>query len=335
MHVADDIWYWRRFGRRYHASSVYWRRLFGRRVKKVSLDIGCGCPNRDGTVGREGCVFCRPETFSRARREGWIKVSQQFEVVQNDGRNRCQGPNDPNHRGNASVATPKIAYFQAGTNTYGMVEKLTSAYEEALCQPDVVGMIVGTRPDCLPDPLLDYFEHVAQRTWLMVELGVQSLSDRSLAWMNRGHDAQTTIEAVSRLRSRQLRVGAHLILGLPGETNDQMRQSACELSRLGVEWFKFHNLYAVGGTPLAEWVESGQIRLPTAEEHRAALIHVLEHLPPTAVVDRLIGDAPPEFLIGPAWCRRKSEFLNQLQQTMEETGSYQGRLHAIPSEQVA
>lgn len=319
----SDPWYWRREGWEYHSLTVHWRRLFGQRVTKAPIDAGCNCPNRDGTLGRNGCIFCEPASFSAARREGAASIERQIARAREAAlrRNRAAGAAGP-----AATRSPlMVAYFQPGTNTYGSPDRLLAFFHEALRQEGVAGLIIGTRPDCLSDDLLPELASLAQRTWLMIELGVQTLCDRSLQWMNRGHDSRVTIDAVNRARRFGLRVGAHLILGLPGEDRAQMRTSACRLADLGVAALKLHHLYAVRGTQLARLVGSGEVRLPTAEEHAAAVIDILEHLPPEVVIDRLMGDAPPEYLVGPAWCRQKSQFLSRLRQTMRETGSYQGR----------
>lgn len=317
---ASDPWYWRRAGWAYHSLAIHWRRLFGQRVTKASVDAGCDCPNRDGTRGRDGCLFCEPASFSKARREGAATVEQQIgrarEAALQSGRGAGASGRQPLHL---------VVYFQPGTNTYGAPDRLLGLYREALRQEGVTGLIIGTRPDCLADELLAELALLARQTWLMIEIGAQSLCERSLQWMNRGHDRQAIIDAVTRTKRFGLRVGAHLIFGLPGEDVAQMRASACQLAALGVESLKIHHLYAVRGTRLAQLVQRGEVRLPTEEEHAAAVIDVLEHLPPDVVIDRLMGDAPADYLVGPAWCLRKSQFLDRLRQTMQRTGSYQGR----------
>lgn len=320
---TNDPWYWRREGWAYHSLAVHWRWLFGQRVAKAPIDAGCNCPNRDGTLGRDGCIFCEPASFSVARREGAASIEQQIARAREAAlrKNRSRGETGP-----ADERRPLlVAYFQPGTNTYGETDRLLSLYREALRQEGVVGLIIGTRPDCLADEMLAELTLLARQTWLMIEIGAQSLSERSLQWMGRGHDRQATIDAVHRARALGLRVGTHLILGLPGEDTAQMRESACQLAALGVAAMKLHHLYAVRETRLAQLVESGEVRLPTEEEHAAAVIDILENLPPHVVIDRLMGDAPPEYLVGPAWSLRKSRFLDRLRQTMREADSYQGR----------
>jgi len=330
---TNDPWYWRREGWAYHSLTAHWRRLFGQRVTKAPIDAGCDCPNRDGTLGRDGCIFCEPASFSVARREGAASIEQQV------ARARQAALRKHRHAGGADPTTARqplvVAYFQPGTNTYGATDRLLGLYREALRQEGVAGLIIGTRPDCLSDDLLAELASLARHTWLMLELGAQTMCDRSLRWMNRGHDCRATIDAVNRSRAFGLRVGAHLILGLPGEDLAQMRETACQLAALGVATMKLHHLYAVRGTRLARLVERGEIRLPTEEEHAAAVIDILEHLPPHVVIDRLMGDAPPEYLVGPAWCLEKAQFLNRLRQTMRETGSYQGRRWAGRSDETA
>lgn len=327
--AACDPWYWRRAGSTYHSLAVHWRQLFGQRVTKASVDAGCDCPNRDGTLSREGCIFCEPASFSKARRDGAATIEQQIVHAREAASRRGRG-------GRASGGRPLlVVYFQPGTNTYGNRDLLLNLYREAVRQEGVVGLIIGTRPDCLADDLLAELAVLARQTWLMIEIGAQSLCANSLQWMNRGHDRQAIIDAVTRTKQFGLRIGAHLIFGLPGEDVGQMRASACQLAILGVESLKIHQLYAVRGTRLAQLVERGEVRLPTEEEHAAAVIEVLEHLPPNVVIDRLLGDAPADYLLGPEWCLRKSQFLDRLRQTMQRSGSYQGRRWAGPPEKIA
>ncbi len=241
------------------------------------------CRRRRGTAG---CIFCNVRSFSPSRR----------------GPPRRSPPRSTTprrHLRRRNAAEHFIAYFQPGTNTYAPVDRLRAAFEEALAQPQVVGLAIGTRPDCVPDDVLDLLAELAQRTWLVVELGLQSVHDRSLAWIGRGHDYAAFVDAAERCRRRGLAIGAHVILGLPGESRDDMLATAQEIGRLGIHSVKLHNLYAVRDTPLADAVAAGTIRLPEFDEYIGYVADFLEAIPPGCVVDRLCGDAPPQYLIAP------------------------------------
>jgi hypothetical protein len=221
-----------------------------------------------------------------------------------------------------------VAYLQPATNTFGPLERLAQVCREATARADVVGLIVGTRPDCVPDPVLDLLGEISRHTWLLLELGLQTIHDRSLDWMNRGHHYQAFLDAVERARRRGLAVGAHVILGLPGESRDDMLATAREVARLGIDSIKLHNLYAVKETPLAEAVARGEVRLPDRKEYLGYLVDFLEQLPPKCVIDRLSGDAPPEFLVAPAWCLDKQGFRRAVEEELQRRRTWQGRLWA-------
>jgi radical SAM protein (TIGR01212 family) len=309
---------WRRAGLRYYAYRYYLRQRFGDgRVQKVSLDAGFTCPNVDGTVAIGGCTFCDNRSFSPSRRLKQRKLALQLA----EGIARLRRRYDVERF---------IAYFQPATNTYAPVARLRAVYEEALGHPQVVGLAIGTRPDCLPDEVLALLEELAQRTYVCLELGVQTMHDRSLAWMNRGHDHAASVQAVQRCRGRGFEVCAHLILGLPGESREDMLATADELARLGVDAVKIHNLYAVKHTPLAEQVARGEVALLSREEYVQTLVDVLERLPPWMVVERVSGDAPPDYFVGPAWCLDKPGVLQALQHELLRRDTWQGKRYRLP-----
>lgn len=303
---------WRRAGLRYHRLSHELQARFGGPVRKISVDAQCGCPNADGTLGSGGCIFCNIRSFSPSRRRPPAPIRQQLEqgIAHLNARHRVER---------------FIAYFQPATNTFAPVEQLRQWWTEALSVPGVVGLAVGTRPDCVPDEVLDLLAELAQRTWVIVEYGLQSIHDRSLDWMHRGHDYAAFLDAVQRTQRRGLDIGAHLILGLPGETREDMLATARELARLRLHAVKLHNLYAVEQTPLAALVRSGEVVLPEREAYVQWVVDVLEQLPPECVIDRLSGDAPPEFLVGPAWCLDKAGVQRAIERELERRQSWQGR----------
>ncbi|MGO8744730.1 MAG: TIGR01212 family radical SAM protein [Thermoguttaceae bacterium] len=303
---------WRASGLRYYSLNWFFRQRFGRRVWKVSVDAGLGCPNTDGTVGSGGCVFCNIRSFSPSRRLGLTSITGQLDegirrLKQRYGVDRF------------------VAYFQPATNTYAPLAKLRGWYEEALNHPEILGLAVGTRPDCVPDEVLDLLADLSRRTWVSVEYGLQTIHDRSLLWMNRGHDYQAFLDAAGRSAARGLEFGAHVILGLPGETREDMTATAKEVARLGVRSVKLHNLYAVRNTPLADAVLRGEVSLPGREEYIGYVANFLEVLPSDCVVERLCGDAPAEYLVAPAWCRDKTSIRAAVEAELARRGSWQGK----------
>ncbi len=303
---------WLDSGKRYYPLSLYLRQVFGGPVRKISVDAGFGCPNRDGTLGRGGCVFCDPKSYSPSLRFGGGKTIAE-QIGEAVGRRENRGDN------------PRLlAYFQPGTNTYASPERLRAAYLEALRQPAVVGLIVGTRPDCVDDAVLDVLAEVASQAWLTVEFGFQSIHEASLAWMRRGHGHEQSRAAVEKCRERGLRVGAHVILGLPGESSEMMQATAREMARLKIDAVKLHNLHAVKGTELAEMVTTGNVVLPTESEYVGWAVDFLERLHPGCVIERLCGNAPPEYLVAPAWCLRKSQVLAAIDAEFRRRGTHQG-----------
>jgi radical SAM protein (TIGR01212 family) len=304
---------WRGAGHRYYSYNRFLRQKFRRRVQKVSVDAGFTCPNVDGTVAIGGCTFCDNRSFSPSRR---IKRRDILEQI-SDGIRRLRIRYDCN---------TFIAYFQPATNTYAPVERLREVYERALEHPQIVGMAIGTRPDCVPDEVLDLLEEIAGKTYLAVEYGVQTIHDRSLAWMNRGHAYDAFPDAMERSRGRGFEICAHIMLGLPGETHADMLATAREIARQNPDSIKIHNLYAVKKTPLADQFERGEVTLMGREDYVRTLVDFLELLPPTMVVERVSGDAPPDYLVGPSWCLDKPGLLNALEQEFVSRDTWQGKL---------
>jgi len=306
---------WRAAGYRYFTYNYYLRSRFGHRVQKVSIDAGFTCPNVDGTLTTGGCIFCDNRSFSPSRRLPRQGVSGQID----EGIRRIRRRYDCEHF---------LAYFQPATNTYAPVERLCRLYEEALTHPQVVGMAVGTRPDCVPDDVLELLEEFSRRTYLSVEYGMQSMHNRSLDWMNRAHHHEAFVDAVQRSRGRGFEICAHVILGLPGESRKDMLATARELARLRVDAVKLHNLYAVKNTPLADEVRSGRVKLMERDAYVQTLVDCLEVLPPDCVVERISGEAPPDYFLGPAWCLDKPALQNAIVREFERRETWQGKKYA-------
>lgn len=303
---------WPAAGKRYHGVNDFFRDRFGGRVWKVSVDARCGCPNVDGTVGTGGCIFCNVRSYSPSRRLSADSISDQIR----QGARRLEQRLGV-HR--------FVAYFQPETNTYAPLPRLRELWEEAIGHPRVVGLIVGTRPDCVPDNVLDLLAEFSQRTWLSVEYGLQTIHDRSLDWLNRGHHYDAFLDAVERSRRRRLRIGAHVILGLPGESPEDMLATARELARLRIDSVKLHNLYVAKETPLADMWAAGQIELGRREQYVARVVDFLEHVPADCVVDRLSSDAPPDYLLAPRWCLDKADVRAAIEAEFERRNTWQGR----------
>jgi radical SAM protein (TIGR01212 family) len=284
---------------------------FGQRVHRVALDAGFTCPNVDGTVTVGGCVYCDNRSFSPNRRLPRRSLRAQIEDGIEILRQRYG-------------AQKFLAYFQAGTNTYAPVEKLKRLYDEALDHPDVVGLMIGTRPDCVAEPVLSLVEQYSRDRWVCLELGLQTIHDRSLRWMNRGHDFACFLDAVKRSQNRGFDLCAHVILGLPGETHDDMLATAEVCASLGLNAIKIHNLHVVKDTPLEAMYRRGEVPMFALDEYIQILCDFLERLPPEMVIHRLSGDAPGEYLIAPLWCRDKSAIVRGVEAEFRRRGTRQG-----------
>jgi hypothetical protein len=283
-------------------------------VQKVSIDAGFTCPNVDGTVAYGGCNFCDNRSFSPSRRLPRQSIVEQID----EGIRQLRRRYDCDHF---------VAYFQPATNTYAPVARLRSVFEQALSHPLVVALAIGTRPDCVPEDVLKLLAELAAETCLSVEFGMQTMHDHSLDWMNRGHRHEAMVDAVERSRDRGFEICAHVILGLPTESRDQMLETAREVARLQLDSVKLHNLYAVRDTPLGAEVLAGKVRLLERDEYIRGVVDFLELLPPTTVVERISGDSPPDFLVGPAWCLNKPDVIKALDAEFERRNTWQGRLY--------
>ena len=309
---------WRTAGQRYFSLGKALRARFGRRVQKVSIDAGFTCPNVDGSVAIGGCSFCDNRSFSPSRRLPRQSITEQIDEGIKRLKRRYQ-------------CDDFLAYFQPATNTYAPVDRLRAVYQEALAHPKVVGLVIGTRPDCVGDEVLALLEEIATSTPLYVEYGMQTMHDRSLDWMNRGHHHDAMVDAVSRSRGLGFEIGAHVILGLPGETHSEMLDTAREIGRLDLDSIKIHNLYVVHNTRLAEEYARGETRLMERDEYVRTLVDFIEILPPSIVIERITGEAPNDFFIGPTWALDKSAVRNAVDREFERRDSWQGKWHRKPS----
>lgn len=301
--------------RRYYEYGEFLRERFDGKVQKISINAGFTCPNRDGTKGWGGCTYCNNQTFSPEYCHTEKSVTEQLE----EGI-RFFSRKYPEMR--------YLAYFQAYTNTYGRTDLLIRKYEEALAYPGVVGLIVGTRPDCMPEDLLDYFAELSRRKFVMIEYGLESTLDRTLARINRGHTHEESEATIRRTAAKGLYTGAHLILGLPGESRDEMLRHADVLSRLPITTLKLHQLQLIRDTRMAKEFEEdpSDFHLYTADEYIELVIDFIERLNPSIIVERFVSQSPKELLIAPDWGLKNYEFTAKVHKRIEERNTWQGRL---------
>lgn len=302
--------------KRYHTFADELKRHFGCKVQRISVDAGLTCPNRDGSLDTAGCIFCGSSGSGSygIRRE--LDVAAQIEDGKEIMRRKYK-------------AARFIAYLQAYSNTYADIAVLRRIYETATSVPDVVGLMIATRPDCLPNDVLDLLEEFARRTYLWLELGMQSMYDRSLELINRRHDHACSVAAVERARARGLRVCAHIILGLPGETREETLAMAGELNRLGVAGVKLHLLHVMKGTRLAEMYERGEVQVMDRDGYAGLVCDFLERLDPAILIHRLTGDGGHDNLVAPRWSLKKFEILNLIDAELERRGTRQGSLFEV------
>ncbi|NLI80291.1 MAG: TIGR01212 family radical SAM protein [Deltaproteobacteria bacterium] len=301
----------------YRSFNSYLREVFGCRVQKVTIDAGLTCPNRDGRLGTGGCIYCNEKGSGTGAAARALSVSRQLE----------QGIS---FLARKYKAEKFIAYFQSFSNTYAPLERLRSLYAEALENPRVVGLSIGTRPDCVPDEILDHLADLAQDRLIWLEYGLQSSSEKTLALIRRGHGLQVFEDAVLRTRRRHLPVCVHVILGLPGEGLREMLNTARCLAGQDIQGIKLHLLYVVRGTVLHRWYESGRYRCLSRDEYAAAVGEFLSLLPPWVVIQRLTGDPHREELVAPAWSLEKEKNLQAIHDYLRTNNLYQGKHFPAP-----
>lgn len=299
----------------YNDFSGFMRRRFGFKVQKISIDGGFTCPNRDGTKGWGGCTYCNNRTFSPAYCNRHLSVGEQMR----DGI-AFFAHKYPDMR--------YLAYFQAYTNTYAAIDELRCRYEEALSVPGCVGIVIGTRPDCMPDTLLRYLQELSERTFVLVEYGIESTDDATLLRINRGHDYATAVDAVRRTAACGIPVGAHIILGLPGETPAMLAAQAATLSSLPLTTLKLHQLQLIRGTRMAREYEEHpeEFALFSLSGYIDTVIDYMERLRPDIVLERFASQSPKELLIAPDWGIKNYELVEMVKRRMRERNTWQGRL---------
>lgn len=302
----------------YNDYSTYLKSVFDCKVQKISVNAAFTCPNRDGKLGRGGCTYCNNRTFNPVYCDNGKSVRQQIE----EGKSFF------------SRKYPEmkyLAYFQAYTNTYDKLEVLKCKYEEALSVDGVIGLVIGTRPDCMPDELLDYLEELSGKTHVTVEYGIESTDDRMLEHINRGHDFKTAAETVKRTAARGIPVGGHMILGLPGDTQDSILKQPSILSELPLTTLKLHQLQIIRGTVMGREYEEHpeRFKLFDVEQYIDTVVSYIERLRPDIVLERFVSQSPKDLLIAPDWGLKNHEFTDKVKKRMKELSSYQGKLYCI------
>lgn len=297
--------------KRYNRFSDFLREKFGVKVYKITLDAGFTCPNRDGTISYDGCVFCDDGgSFSQLYSKN-ISITEQLNRGIELSREKYK-------------AQKFLAYFQAYTNTYKPVEELRKIYSEALSHEDVVGINIGTRPDCVEDEKLDLIASFAQKHYTWLEFGLQSIHERSLKFINRGHDYKTFVDAVERSKKRGINVCAHVILGLPNETREDMLETAKALADLKIDGVKIHLLCVLQNTKLSKLYFQGKIPVMEEDEYVETVCDFLEYLPPTTTIHRVAGNGLKPNMLAPGWLSKKFIVMNKIDNLLEQRDSYQG-----------
>lgn len=289
---------------------------FSYKVQKISINAGFTCPNRDGSKAIGGCTYCNNQSFSPGYGGKQRTVTDQL----SDGIAFFS---------RKYPSMKYIAYFQSYTNTYEEINKLIALYEEALSYPNVVGLIIGTRPDCMPDSLLNYFEALSKRTFLIIEYGIESTLNSTLRFINRGHTYEESVETIKKTADRGVYTGAHMILGLPGESKDQILEHAKKLSKLPLTTIKLHQLQLIKGTIMAQQYKNNMelFNFFNVDEYIDLCIDFAERLNPDFIIERFISQSPKSLLIAPDWGLKNFEFVAKINKRFEERATFQGRLY--------
>lgn len=299
--------------KRFNTLNIHYRDKFGEKVMKVSLDGGFTCPNRDGKITFGGCTFCSAEGSGDFAGRRVDSIATQFSKIKERMHEKWKNGK-------------YIAYFQAFSNTYAPVEVLKEKFEPVLLEENVVGISIGTRPDCLQDDVVEYLGELNKKTFLYVELGLQTVHPHTAKRINRGYDYATFVDAVERLRKQDINVCVHLINGLPGETPEMMLETVKEVSKLDIQGVKLHLLHLLKDTPVVKQYERGELVLMEKDEYISLICDQIEILPPDVIIHRLTGDGPRDLLIGPLWSLKKWEVLNAIDDELKKRDTFQGRL---------
>jgi len=301
-------------GKRYNAYSEYIRQKFGKRIQKVTVDAGFTCPNRDGKVAFGGCIYCNNESFNPGYNSSTKSIRQQIDEGV-EFLKRRYGVNE------------FIVYFQPYSNTYASLDTLKKYYEEALSHPEVIGLTIGTRPDCIDEQKLDYLQSLNSNYDITIEYGLESISDDTLKKINRGHDFQCYLDAIEMTCRRNIKICTHIIIGFPWENEDHWLNTASVLSEIPFDFLKIHQLHIVRNTVMAKQFEKNPFKLLAYKEYVEIIVLFLERLNPDIIIQRLSGEAPPHILLAPKWGKRTSEILQCIDKKLEIRDTWQGKLY--------
>lgn len=303
--------------KRYNSYNEYFKRTFGGRVQKVSIDAGFTCPNRDGTAGTGGCTYCNNDAFNPSYCHPSKPVTQQIE----------EGIEF--HKIRYRRASEYLAYFQTYSNTYAPLSELKQLYDQALGYPGIRGLVIGTRPDCIDDEKISYFSKLSQKFYVIIEYGIESTSDETLKMINRGHTFRQSVDAIKKTAAAGIKTGAHLIFGLPGESAEQMVSGAQMVARLPLTTIKFHQLQIVRNTPMADQylADPGAFTLFPLEEYIDLIVRITELMNPAIVIERFTGEVPPVYLLSKPWSAlRADQVMVMIENELEKRNTWQGRL---------
>ncbi|WP_156319771.1 TIGR01212 family radical SAM protein [Bacillus sp. FJAT-18017] len=300
--------------KRYHSWNYHLRSQFGHKVFKIALDGGFDCPNRDGTVAHGGCTFCSAAGSGDFAGRRTDELEVQFNEIKAKMHSKWK---DGKY----------MAYFQAFTNTHAPVSELREKFETVLNKEGVVGLSIATRPDCLPDDVVEYLAELNERTYLWVELGLQTIHEKTAQIVNRAHDFDCYVKGVEKLRKHGIRICTHIINGLPLETTDMMMETALEVAKLDVQGIKIHLLHLLKGTPMVKQYEKGMLEFLSFDEYINLVCDQLEVLPPEMIIHRITGDGPINLMIGPMWSVNKWEVLNAIDAELLRRNSWQGKFY--------
>lgn len=296
----------------YNDFSQWLRTIFPFRVQKISVDAAFTCPNRDGTIGYGGCTFCNNATFNPTYCNATKSIAEQLDEGKRFFRRKY-----PYMR--------YLAYFQAYSNTYGSLEQLKRKYEEALKMDDVVGIVIGTRPDCISTELLDYLQSLSRHTFVMIEYGIESANNATLSRVNRGHTFECAVSAIEETKDRDIVTGGHVIIGLPGEDRSESLRQAQQISSTKLDILKIHQLQVVRGTALELEYNRHPFHLYSVEEYIDLLSEYIQRLRPSLMLERFVSQSPKHLIVAPSWGLKNYEFTHLLINHMRKIGAYQGK----------
>lgn len=305
--------------KRFNSYAEYFKQHFGQRVQKLTLDAGFTCPNRDGTVASGGCTYCNNDAFNPSYCTPKKSITQQL----------SEGVEF--HQIRYRRAGNYLAYFQAYSNTYARVSELKKMYDEALSFPGVIGLVIGTRPDCVDIEKLEYFRELSGKYYVIIEYGVESIYNKTLENINRGHTFEKSVWAIKETAKRGIKTGAHLIVGLPGELEDDLKQTIKTISSLPLDTIKFHQLQIIKRTRMEkEYIENpDKFKFYSLDEYLNLLIDLIECLNPAFVIERIAGEVPPRYLAGPGWgLLRIHDITRRFEKLLAERNTWQGRLYS-------